>query len=148
MDCLELDNSISTFDGREFTQEDFEESIFEIKLSNLRIFHKLFDGINISLLILILGFSFFAFKSQREWTKYYSSLTQMRTLNNDLVDFISKTESYYLKEIEVNENLKKATSKDLIYISKSKDKTENKIFILNFKNIIKGLKDSKFQRGY
>ena len=49
----------------------------KIKLFNLRFIHRIFDSLNISLLILIFILSFLSFNSQRKWTSIYKKLTKM-----------------------------------------------------------------------
>ena len=120
----------------------------KIKLFNLRFIHKIFDSLNISLLILIFILSFLSFNSQRKWTSIYKNLLKTRANNNNLIDYISKTEEFYINEIESLNTFKKATPKDLIYLDKQI--TQNKNIYLNkkIKFIKDGLKDSKYQKGY
>ena len=119
------------------------------KLSfNLKFFHEIFNGINISLLSLIFILSFISFNSQRKWTSTYKNLAKTRLNNNNLIDYISKTEELYINEIDSLNTFKKASPKDLIYFDrKIPEKKKNK-FIKNIKYIQDGLKDSKYQRGY
>ena len=119
-----------------------------ISFINLKLIHKIFDSINISLLILVFILSFLSFNSQRKWTNIYSNLAKLRSNNNNLIDYISQTEEFYISEIETLDTLKKTTPKDLIYLDKQiKNKKKNN-FIKKIKYIQDGLKDSKFQRGY
>ena len=67
--------------------------------------------------------------------------------NNNLIDYISKTEEFYINELDSLKTYKKATPKDLIYIKKNIQKTENN-FNKNIKYIIHGIRDSKYQLGY
>ena len=90
----------------------------KINLFNLKIVHRIFDSINISLLILIFILSFLSFNSQRKWTSIYKNLLKIRANNNNLIDYISKTEEFYINEIESLNTFKKATPKDLIYLDK------------------------------
>ena len=46
----------------------------KIKLFNLKFIHRIFDSVNISLLILIFILSFLSFNSQRKWTSIYKNL--------------------------------------------------------------------------
>ena len=48
----------------------------------------------------------------------YKNLVKTRTNNNNLIDYISKTEEFYINEIESLNTLKKTTPKDLIYIDR------------------------------
>ena len=120
----------------------------KIKLFNLKFIHRIFDSVNISLLILIFILSFLSFNSQRKWTSIYKNLLKTRANNNNLIDYISKTEEFYINKIDSLNTFKKATPKDLIYLDKQI--TKNKKNDLNKKiNFIKeGLKDSKYQKGY
>ena len=119
-----------------------------ISLLNLKFIHKILNSINISLLILIFILSFLSFNSQRKWTNIYKNLAQTRSNNNNLIDYISKTEEFYINEIESLNTFKKTTPKDLIYFDrKITEKKKNKL-IKNIKYIQDGLKDSEYQRGY
>ena len=120
----------------------------KIKLFNLKFIHRIFNSVNISLLDLIFILSFLSFDSQRKWTNIYKNLAKTRSNNNNLIDYISKTEELYINEIESLNTLKKTTPKDLIYIEKQITKKKKNKLIKNIKFIQDGLKDSKFQRGY
>ena len=120
----------------------------KIKLFNLKFIHRIFDSVNISLLILIFILSFLSFNSQRKWTSIYKNLLETRANNNNLIDYISKTEEFYINKIESLNYFKKTTPKDLIYFDKqitNKKKNNLNKQIKYFKN---GLNDSKYQRGY
>ena len=118
-----------------------------ISLVNSKLVHKIFDTINISLLILILIFSFLSFNSQRKWSSIYKILSTTKANNNNLIDYISKTEEFYISEIESLNNFKKTTPGDLIYVEKTKYNNKN-IFTKKLTNIMNGFKDSKYQKGY
>ena len=120
----------------------------KIKLFNLRFIHRIFDSINISLLILIFILSFLSFNSQRKWTSIYKNLTKIRANNNNLIDYISKTEEYYINKIDSLNTLKKTTPKDLIYLNKKVTKNKRNNLYKKIKYIKDGLKDSKYQKGY
>ena len=90
----------------------------KIKFFNLKFIHRIFDSVNISLLILIFILSFLSFNSQRKWTSIYKNLLKTRANNNNLIDYISKTEEFYINEVESLNTFKKATPKDLIYLDK------------------------------
>ena len=62
-----------------------------ISVFNLKFIHKIFNSINISLIILISILSFLSFDSQRKWTRIYKNLAKTRLNNNNLIDYISKT---------------------------------------------------------
>ena len=115
------------------------------KLLSLKIYHKIFNYINLSLLCLITIYSFMALNSQREWTEIYSSIMKIRVINNDLNGYISKTEEYFLNQVEMKDQFKKATSKDLIYLKKIPQKIKNKF---SFSDFLDGVQDGKYQRGY
>ena len=120
----------------------------KIKLFNLRFIHRIFDSLNISLLILIFILSFLSFNSQKKWTSIYKNLTKIRANNNNLIDYIAKTEEYYINKIESLNTFKKITPKDLIYLNKQVTKNKRNNFNKKIKYIKDGLKDSKYQRGY
>lgn len=120
----------------------------KIKLFNLKFIHRIFDSVNISLLILIFIFSFLSFNSQRKWTSIYNNLLKTRANNNNLIDYISKTEEFYINEIESLNIFKKATPKDLIYLDKQITQNKNNYLNKKIKFIKDGLKDSKYQKGY
>ncbi len=120
----------------------------KIKLFNLKFIHRIFDSVNISLLILILILSFLSFNSQRKWTSIYKNLLKTRANNNNLIDYISKTEEFYINEIESLNTFKKATPKDLIYLDKQITQNKNNYLNKKIKFIKDGLKDSKYQKGY
>ena len=119
-----------------------------ISFLNLKLTHKIFDSINISLLILIFILSFLSFNSQRKWTYIYKNLAKTRSNNNNLIDYISKTEEFYINKIESLSIFKKTTPKDLIYLDKQVTKQKKNKLIKNIKYIQGGLNDSKYQRGY
>lgn len=120
----------------------------KIKLFNLKFIHRIFDSVNISLLILIFILSFLSFNSQRKWTSIYKNLLKTRVNNNNLIDYISKTEEFYINEIESLNTFKKATPKDLIYLDKQITQNKNNYLNKKIKFIKDGLKDSKYQKGY
>ena len=120
----------------------------KIKLFNLKFIHKIFDSVNISLLILIFILSFLSFNSQRKWTSIYENLTKTKANNNNLIDYISKTEEFYINEIESLNTFKKATPKDFIYLDKQITKNKGNDLNKKIKFIKDGLKDSKYQKGY
>ena len=119
-----------------------------ISLLNLKFTHKIFNSINISLIILISILSFLSFNSQRKWTNIYKNLAKTRSKNNNLIDYISKTEEFYINEIESLNKLKKTTPKDLIYLDKQITNKKRNNLNKKIKFIKDGLKDSKYQKGY
>ena len=120
----------------------------KISLFNLKFFHTIFNSVNISLLILIFILSFLSFDSQRKWTIIYKNLAKTRSNNNNLIDYISKTEEFYIDEIDSLNTFKKTTPKDLIYLDKQITKQKKNKLIKSIKYIVDGFKDSKYQRGY
>ena len=67
---------------------------------NIKLFHQIFDTINISLLVLIFTLFFLSFNSQRKWSNTYKNLSKTRAINNNLIDYISKIEEFYISELE------------------------------------------------
>ena len=120
----------------------------KIKLFNLKFIHRIIDSVNISLLILIFILSFLSFNSQRKWTKMYKNLAKTRENNNNLIDYISKTEESYINEIESFKTFKKTTPKDLIYLDKQITNQKKNNLNKQIKYFQNGLNDSKYQRGY
>ncbi len=120
----------------------------KIKLFNLKFIHRIFDSVNISLLVLIFILSSLSFNSQRKWTSIYKNLLKTRANNNNLIDYISKTEEFYINEIESLNTFKKATPKDLIYLDRQITQNKNNYLNKKIKFIKDGLKDSKYQKGY
>ncbi len=120
----------------------------KIKLFNLKLVHRIFDSVNISLLILIFILSFLSFDSQRKWTSIYKNLAKSRANNNNLIDYISKTEEFYINEIESLNSFKKTTPKDLIYLNKQITRNKRNNLNKKIKFIKDGLEDSKYQKGY
>jgi len=115
---------------------------------NARIYCKIIDRLNISIIILILFLSFISLSSQRNWTIFYSSMIDIRNKNNNIIDYISKTEQYLLKEIEHQNNIKKTNPDDLIYLTKTKEIKRTNFLSLLEKEMIKGFDDGRYQRGY
>ena len=115
---------------------------------NARIYCKIIDRLNISIIILILFLSFISLNSQRKWTIFYSSMIDIRNKNNNILDYISKTEQYLLNEIEHQNYIKKTNPDDLIYLTKMKEKKRTNFLFLLAKEVIKGFNDGRYQRGY
>jgi len=112
------------------------------------MFCKLIDILNISIIILTMFLSFISLNSQREWTMFYSSMIQMRNKNNNIIDYISNTEQYFLNEIEHKDNIKNTNPEDLIYLENIREKEKKSFFSLIVKEITRGFEDGKYQRGY
>ncbi len=79
---------------------------------------------------------------------YYSSMIELRDKNNNIIDYISKTEQYLLNEIDQKDNIKRANPDDLIYLLKTKEKEKINFLSIIFKEIIKGFDDGRYQKGY
>ena len=78
----------------------------------------------------------------------YSSIIELRNKNNNIVDYISKTEQYFLNEIDHKDTIKKTNPDDLIYLTKTKEKKRTNFLSLVAKEMIKGFDDGTYQRGY
>ena len=119
----------------------------KISILNINLIHKIFDTINISLLGLIFILIFLSFDSQRKWSNAYKSISKTKLINNNLIEYISKTEEFYINELESLNNYKNTKPKDLIYLDKIKEKKES-LLDEKFKVFIKGVMDSRYQKGY
>jgi len=98
-------------------------------------------------LVLIFTLFFLSFNSQRKWSNTYKNLSKIRAINNNLIDYISKIEEFYISELESINTYKKTKPKDLIYLDKLPEKKES-LFKKNLSSFIEGFSDSKYQRGY
>ena len=119
----------------------------KISIINIKLIHQIFDTINISLLVLIFTLFFLSFDSQRKWSNTYETLSKTRAINNNLIDYISKIEEFYISELESLNIYRKTKPEDLIYLDKIEEKNES-IFQKIFKSLIEGFRDSKYQKGY
>ena len=119
----------------------------KISIINVKLIHQIFDTINISLLVLIFTLLLLSFNSQRKWSNTYKNLSKTRAINNNLIDYISKIEEFYISELESINTYTKTKPKDLIYLDKLLEKKES-LFKKNLSSFIEGLSDSKYQRGY
>ena len=120
------------------------EKIFKF---NTQLIHQIFNSISISLLVLIFTLFFLSLDSQRKWSNTYKTLSKTKAMNNNLNEYISKTEEFYIDELESLNTFRKTKPKDLIYLKKTAEKKES-FFKKNFRIFKKGLNDSKYQRGY
>ncbi len=125
-----------------------KNKITNLSLINLKLIHNIVDSLNISLLVLILTLSYISISSQREWSDIYSYLSKKRAINSNLIDYISKTEQFYINEFETLKTLKKTTPKDLIYLEKQVSRKKKNELRKKIKYIYDGLKNSHFQMGY
>ena len=116
-------------------------------IPNIKLIHQIFDTINISLLVLIFTLFFLSFDSQRKWSNTYENLSKTRDINNNLIDYISKIEEFYISELDSLNIYRKTKPEDLIYLDKIPEKKES-LLKKNFSSLIKGFSDSKYQSGY
>ena len=100
----------------------------KISIINIKLVHQIFDTINISLLGLILTPSFLSFDSQNKWSNTYKTLSKTRAINNNLIDYISKIEEYYISELESINTYRKTKPEDLIYLDKLPEK-KKKVYL-------------------
>ena len=119
----------------------------KITILNIKLLHQIFDAINISLSLLIFILFFLSFDSQRKWSNTYKTLSKTRALNNNLIDYISKIEEFYISELESLNISRKTKPEDLIYLDKLTEKKES-TFKKNLSTFIEGFSDSKYQIGY
>ena len=119
----------------------------KISIVNVKLIHRIFDTINISLLALIFTLFFLSFNSQRKWSNTYKNLSKTRAINNNLIDYISKIEEFYISDLESINIYRKTKPEDLIYIDKLSEKKES-TFKKKLNTFIEGFSDSKYQRGY
>ena len=94
----------------------------KISIIKIKLIHQIFDTINISLLVLIFTLFFLAFNSQRKWSITYKNLSKTRAINNNLIDYISKIDEFYITELESINTYTKTKPKDLIYLDKLQEK--------------------------
>ena len=113
-----------------------------------KIYSEIINRLNILIIILILILSFISLNSQRKWTMFYSSMIDLRDKNNNIIDYISKTEQYFLNEIDHKDNIKKTNPDDLIYLLKIKRKERINFISSVFKEMTRGFDDGRYQKGY
>ena len=116
-------------------------------IPNIKLIHQIFDTINSSLFVLIFTLFFLSFDSQRKWSNTYETLSKTRAINNNLIDYISKIEEFYISELESLNIYRKTKPEDLIYLDKLPEKKES-LFKKNLSSFVEGFSDSKYQRGY
>ena len=117
-------------------------------LINSKIYGKIINRLNISIIICILFLSFISFNNQRKWTMFYSSMIQLKDKNNNIIEYISKTEEHFLNEIAHKHNIKKTNPDDLIYLLKIEEKEKINFLSSVFKEISRGFDDGIYQKGY
>ena len=115
--------------------------------NEISLIHQILNTINISLLVSIFTLFFISLDSQRKWSNTYKSLSKTKAMNNNLIEYISKTEGFYIGELESYNTYRKTKPKDLIYLERTAEKKES-FFKENFRSFIRGFNDSKYQRGY
>ena len=138
--------------GKQFNFEkkvSYQSQISSKKISiiNIKLIHQVFDSINISLLVLIFTLFFLSFDSQWKWSNIYQNLSKTRGINNNLIDYISQIEEFYIGEFESLKKYRKTKPEDLIYLNKIAEKKES-LFNNHLRSFIEGFSDSKYQRGY
>jgi len=121
------------------SQKNSEKNISKL---NIKLIHQIFDTINISFIVLIITLFFLSLDSQRKWSNTYETLSKTRTMNNNLIDYISQTEEFYISELESLNIYKKTKPEDLIYLDKIVEKKES-LFKKNLSSLAKGYRDSK-----
>ncbi len=124
-----------------------EKNSEKISKINIKLIHQILDTINISLLVLIFTLFFLSFNSQRKWSNTYKNLSKTRVINDNLIDYISKIEEFYISELESHDIYRKTRPEDLLYLDKLPEKRES-LFKKNLSTFIEGFSDSKYQRGY
>ena len=115
---------------------------------NTMIYCKIIDRLNISIVFLILILSFISLNTQRKWTMFYSSMIELREKNNNITEYISKTEQYFLNEIDHKDNIKRTNPDDLIYLLKTKEIERMNFFSYVLKEITRGFDYGRYQKGY
>ena len=123
------------------------KSLKKISILNTKLIHQIFDTVNISLLVLIVVLFFLSFDSQRKWSNTYNTLSKTRAINNNLIDYVSKIEEFYISELESLNRFRKTKPEDLIYLDKISE-TKESLFKTNFNIFIEGFRNSKYQKGY
>jgi len=119
----------------------------KISIINIKLIHQILDTINISLLVLIFILFFLSFNSQRKWSNTFKNLSKTRAINNNLIDYISKIEEFYISELESLNIYKKTKPEDLIYLDKLPENKES-LVKQTLSSFVEGFSDSKYQRGY
>ena len=114
---------------------------------NTKLIHQIFDTIIVSLVFIIFTLFFLSFDSQRKWSITYKTLSKTKVMNDNLIDYISKTEEFYISELESLNTFRKTKPKDLIYLEKTLEKKVG-FFRINFSSLVDGFRDSKYQIGY
>ena len=98
-------------------------------------------------MVLIFTFCVLSFNSQRKWSNTYKNLSKTIAIQNNLIDYISKIEEFYISELESLNIYRKTKPEDLIYVDKLPERKES-LFKKNLSSFIEGFSESKYQRGY
>ena len=114
---------------------------------NFNFINQIIDTVNISLIVLIFTLFFLSFDSQRKWSHTYKTLSKTKAINNNLIDYISKTEEFYISELESLNHFRKTKPKDLVYLDKLEEKKES-FLKKNLRIFTKGVSHSKYVKGY
>ena len=93
-----------------------KKNTVKISIINIKIIHQIFDTINISLFVLIFILFSLSFDSQRKWSNTYKTLSKTRSFNENLIDYTSKIEEFYISELESLNIYRKTKPEDLIYL--------------------------------
>jgi len=123
------------------------KNLERISRLNIQLLHQIFNTINISLLVLIFTLFFLSLDSQRKWSNTYKNLSKTKAMNNNLIDYISKTEEFYISQLESLNNYRKTKPKDLIYLDRI-SKIKESFFKNNFRSFFDGFTESKYHIGY
>ena len=135
------------FNLKKKVSNESKKNFEKIFIINSKLIHQILDTINISLLALIFTLLFLSFDSQRKWSNTYKNLSKTRVINNNLIDYISKIEEFYISELESLNIYRKTKPEDLIYLEKRTEKKES-TYRKNLSSFIEGFSDSKYQKGY
>ena len=142
---MELDGKQTYFKKKVSYQS--QKNFKKKSIPNIRLIHQIFDTVNISILVLILTLFFLSIDSQKKWSNTYETLSKTRAINNNLIDYISKIEEFYIGELESLNIYRKTKPEDLIYLNKIVEKKES-LFKKNLSSFTEGFSDSEYQRGY
>ena len=132
---------------KKFISEETKGFSSYISLPLLKLIQKILNTLNISLFILVFVLFIISLNSQRKWSKTFNNLSRTIEYNNNLVEYISKTEEFYISKLDSSKSFKKTSPEDLIYLENILPKGEN-FFNSKFKAFFIGLKNSRYQRGY
>ena len=132
---------------KKFISEETKGFSSYISLPLLKLIQKILNTLNISLFILVSVLFIISLNSQRQWSKTFNNLSRTIEYNNNLIDYISKTEEFYISKLDSSKNFKKTSPEDLIYLENISPKGEN-FFKKKLKFFFIGLKNSRYQGGY